>query len=141
MKIAATNPTEYLESLESDFKKDLIMLDKEITKIIKGQPRALWQGIFWGGSEQNIIGHGDMSYKNYSIKNIEWFGIGLAEQKNYISLYVNAVDGRQYLTEKYKDRLGKVKVGKSSVSFKSLDDIGLNMLKEFLTRSKEILTK
>ncbi len=28
MKIVETNPTEYLESVKSDFKEDLIMLDK-----------------------------------------------------------------------------------------------------------------
>ncbi len=141
MEKTAINPTEYLQSLESDFKTDLIKLDNTISKIMIGQSRVLWQGIFWSGSEQNIIGYGEMSYNNSSGKNVEWFGIGLAEQKNYISLYVNAVDGNQYLAEKYKDKLGKVKVGKSNVSFKTLDDIDLNALEEFLTRAMEILKK
>ena len=141
MEKTAIDPTEYLQSLESDFKTDLIKLDNTISKIMIGQSRVLWQGIFWSGSEQNIIGYGEMSYNNSSGKNVEWFGIGLAEQKNYISLYVNAVDGNQYLAQKYKGKLGKVKVGKSSVSFKTLDDIDLNALEEFLTIAMKILKK
>lgn len=141
MKVSATNPSSYLESIESRFREDLIALDKEISRIMKGQSRVLWQGVFWGGTEQHIIGYGDMMYTSSSGKNTEWFKIGLSQQKNYISLYVNAVDGRQYLTEKYKDKLGKVKVGKSSVSFKGLGDIDLNMLKEFLSKAAVLMNK
>ncbi len=59
---------------------------------------------------------------------VEWFLIGLAFQTNYISVYVSAVEGREYVAEKYGEEIGKVKVGKSSISFRSLDDIDLDKL-------------
>jgi len=56
MKITTTNPSSYLESIESRFREVLITLDKEISRIMKGQSRVLWHGVFWGGTEQHIIG-------------------------------------------------------------------------------------
>lgn len=132
------NPTEYLHSLENEFKDDLIALNKLISKVMKGKSRILWEGIFWGGSEQNIIGYGEWSYKNSSGKTVEWFIVGLAAQKNYISIYVNAVEDKQYVAEKYKSKLGKVKVGKSSISFKKLSDINQETLTEMLEKAKQL---
>lgn len=134
------NPTDYLQTLDNDFREDMIALDAIISGIMKGLPKTLWQGTFWSGSFQNIIGYGELNYTNRSGKDVEWFMIGLAQQKNYISLYVNAVDGKQYLSEKYKGKLGKAKVGKSSVSLKKLEDIDIEVLKEFLTKARDILT-
>lgn len=106
----------------------MTQLDKVIKPLISDKVRVLWEGVFWGGSQQTIIGYGDFVYKRPGKANVEWFTVGLALQKNYISIYMNAADTKQYLAEKHKDQLGKAKVGKSSISFKSLDDINLDVL-------------
>ena len=80
-------------------------------------------------------------YKNRSVKTVEWHYVGLALQKNAISVYVNAVEDDKYLTESYADRLGKAKVGKSVVSFKRLEDINLDVLLEMITRARDIMTE
>jgi hypothetical protein len=58
--------------------------------------------------------------------------IALANQKNYISLYVCALDKGQYIAEKHKKELGKVSVGKSCIRFKKIEDINLPVLKKVL---------
>jgi hypothetical protein len=60
-------------------------------------------------------------------------------QKKYISVYVNAVDGRQYLAEKYKKRLGRVKVGRSNISFKRLADVDSGSLRELIARARRLM--
>lgn len=52
----------------------------------------------------------------------DWFFVGLASQKNYVSLYICACDKDGYLAENNQSRLGKVSVGRSSIRFKALED-------------------
>lgn len=136
MEKAKTNPDEYINSLPDDIKPAISQLDKAISKIMKGEKRVLWTGTFWGGSEQHIIGYGDLKYERKG-KTIEWFVVGLALQKNYISLYVNAVADNKYMSEIYGPELGKVKIGKSSISFKDLTAVNMDKLLELVERAKE----
>jgi len=118
----------FLEVLPLDVRGDMVTLDREISIVMAGEDRSLYVGRFWGGSDQEIIGYGTVQYQRSDKKQVEWFAVGLALQKRYISVYVNVVEDRQYLAEKYGPDIGKVKVGKSSISFSSLSDIDLNKL-------------
>jgi hypothetical protein len=138
MRKVTTDPDEFIQSLPDGVKKDIKTLDKAISTALAGETRVLWQGIFWGGSEQNIIGYGDFVYERPR-GNVEWFIVGLGPQKNYISVYINAVEGKQYLVEKYAGKLGKAKVGKSSISFKKLEDINLDQLIGLVKKAKELM--
>ncbi|MBC7836628.1 DUF1801 domain-containing protein [Acetobacteraceae bacterium] len=80
----------------------------------------------------NMLGYGSFPCKNYKKELISWPTIALANQKNYVSLYVCSVDAGQYIAEKYKKELGKVSVGKSCIRFKKLDDVNLPALKKVL---------
>lgn len=80
----------------------------------------------------NMLGYGSFPYKNYKKEIIDWPIIALANQKNYVSVYVCSITGKQYLAEKYKDQLGKVSVGKSCIRFKKLEDISLPVLKKVI---------
>lgn len=115
-------------------------LDEQISSLMSDQPKILWEGKFWGGSDQKIIGYGLYTYENSKRDTVEWFIVGLAAQKNYISIYVNATDGRSYLTEQYAGKLGKVKIGKSSISFNSIDDINLDELSNLIVDAKRLMT-
>jgi hypothetical protein len=67
-----------------------------------------------------MIGYGTFEYKNSKTKQMmPWHVIGLAAQKNYISLYVCATNNKNYIAEMHKDKLGKVKVGKSCINIKN----------------------
>ena len=136
MEKVKTNPDEYIKSLPDEIRPAMTKLDKAISKIMKGEERVLWTGTFWGGSEQHIIGYGDLKYERKG-KIVEWLVVGLALQKNYISLYVNAVADNRYMTEIYGPDLGKVKIGKSSISFKDLDAVNMEKLLELVTKARE----
>lgn len=138
MKKTQTSPDSYIASLPEPNQDDIKKLDQMISKVMARHSRVMWEGVFWGGSEQKIIGYGDLTYINSAKKPVEWFVIGLALQKNYISVFVNAVDSKVYLTEKYKDKLGKVKVGRSSIGFNSVEDINLDVLEELVKKAEEL---
>lgn len=80
----------------------------------------------------NMLGYGSFKYKNYKKELLDWPTVSLANQKNYISLYVCAVDKGVYIAEKHKNELGKVSVGKSCIRFKKIEDLNLKGLEQVL---------
>lgn len=80
----------------------------------------------------NMLGYGSFPYLNNKKEKMEWPIIALANQKNYVSIYVCAVDKGVYIAEKHKKELGKVSVGKSCIRFKKLTDLNLPALKKVL---------
>lgn len=80
----------------------------------------------------NMPGYGAFKYTNYKKEVIDWPTIAIASQKNYVSLYICAVEGNEYIAEKYKADLGKVSVGKSCIRFKKLEDVNLDMLNKVI---------
>jgi len=123
---------EHLASLSENVRDQMVLLDTAISDRMSGASRVLYEGKFWGGSDQKIIGYGEFRYTNSSGKTVKWFMVGLAAQKNYLSMYVNAVDDDGYVLAQYKDRLGKVKVGSASISFKNVDDVNIDVLMELV---------
>lgn len=85
----------------------------------------------------NMMGYGSFAYKNYKKELIQWPIISLANQKNYISIYVCALEDGEYVAEKYKGTLGKVSVGKSCIRFKKLEDVNLPALKKLLQKAQK----
>jgi hypothetical protein len=136
MKKSNVSPDEYIASLPDGIREDLEVLDREISEAMAGQERVLWEGVFWGGSEQRIIGYGSYQYVGRSGASGEWFIVGLARQKAYFSLYVNAAGGDGYLLRGYANRLGKVKVGSANVTFKRLADLDLDALRQLLQEAR-----
>lgn len=132
MEISQKTVDDHLTSLPDDVREEMALLDSEIAARMNGASRVLFEGKLWGGTDQEIIGYGEFRYTNSSGKTVEWFMVGLAAQKNYISLYVNAVDEDGYALARYKDRLGKAKVGSASISFKTVEDIELDVLLELV---------
>lgn len=80
----------------------------------------------------NMLGYGSFKYLNYKKETVDWPIVGLANQKNYISIYVCSVDNGEYIAEKYKTELGTVSVGKSCIRFKKLEDLNLPTFKKVL---------
>lgn len=138
MKRVESSPDNYIASQDPDIRGVLEKLHTRIKIALPGRDCCMWEGIFWGGSEQRIIGYGNYSYQRSDKKQVEWFTVGLARQKNYFSVYVNAVEGKEYLAEIYGPRLGKVKTGKSNISFRNLADVNLDVLTEIIEHAGKI---
>ena len=137
MEKSTTRPDDHIASLPEGTRQDLRLIDSVISEAMPGVSRTLWEGKFWGGSDQTIIGYGAFAYRNSSGKEVEWFMVGLAAQKDHLSVYVNAVSDDGYLLHAYADRLGRVKVGSAVVSFKRASDVDLDGLRELVSLAAE----
>ena len=120
MKTTAENVEEYLAGLDDPEMTELAALIAQHLPVVQPQ---LWRGKFWGGTEQTIIGYGHLTYTRSDKRQVEWFMVGLARQKNHLSLYISARGENGYLANEYADRLGKVEVGAGRLSFTTLDNI------------------
>jgi hypothetical protein len=139
MQRSTTTPDEHIASLPDEVRDDIATLDTAIVRAMSGEERVLWEGRFWGGSDQRIIGYGAYTYTGRSGASGEWFIVGLAVQKNYLSLYVNAAEDGTNLGKRYAPRLGKVKAGSANLQFKRAGDIDLDVLAEMVTRARELV--
>jgi hypothetical protein len=136
MQRSETDPDDFIASLPDGAREDVAALDAEITALMSGHERVLWEGVMWGGTEQRIIGYGAQRYVNRSGKQVDWFLIGLARQKDHLSLYVNAADEAGYLSQRFAGKLGRVKVGSANITFKRLSDVDLPALRELLAAAR-----
>ena len=83
----------------------------------------------WGPS---IVGFGSYHYKYDSGREGDWFRIGVASNRNYVSLYICPSDATGYIPEHYKEALPKASIGRGCVRFKSLDDLDAAALRELI---------
>ncbi len=126
----------FLDGCESA--ESLRAVDGVVRGAAAGISRTLWRGVFWGGTEQAIVGYGAITQPRPRGRTVDWFLIGLAEQKNHLSLYVNAAEDGAYLVRRYADRLGRVKVGSAQIGFRSAADLDLDVLSELVARAVEL---
>lgn len=75
------------------------------------------------GMRMKMIGYGKFRYAIKSGKSADWPVIGVALQKNYISIYVAVTRGGAPLMPSYAGRLGELRTGGNNFSFKKFDDL------------------
>ena len=138
MEKTERDPAEYISSLSDDFRDDVHRLDEDFTDVMSGEGKTMWEGTFWGGGQQSIIGYGELVQPRPRRKTVEWFTIGLTAQQDYISVYINAVEHGQYIAESFRPLLGNVTVGKSVVRFRSLRDVDLPALLDAVRRARAL---
>jgi len=126
---SATNPEEYIALVAPPRKTQIQFLHELIKKTTPKLSPHIQAG---------MIGYGPYHYTYASGRSGDWPIVALANQKNYISLYICCTDNGVYLAEKYKDRLGKVSVGKSCIRFKNIDDLNLAGVKKMLLEAQKI---
>lgn len=132
MKIEASTREEYF-SKAGEREADLRALD---AMICKSAPHL--KPVLGGGMSGKMLGYGEQKYKTKSAKEaIDWPIVMLAAQKNYMSLYVCAVQDGAYVAELYEKRLGKVSCGKSCIRFKNIQDLNLEVIHEMLAKLDE----
>lgn len=121
--VNAKSVSEYIDALPEERKTIILFLHNFIQKSAPSLKSHF---------AYNMLGYGFFRYKNYKKEIIDWPIIALASQKNYVSIYVCALDNGEYLAEKNKSELGKVSVGKSCIRFKKLEDLNLGVLKQVI---------
>lgn len=139
MDRSTTTPDAFLAELPDEIRADMVAVDAALADAFDGDERVLWEGPFWGGTQQRIIGYGAYHYRGRSGAEGEWFVVGLAAQKKYFSLYVNAAEDGEYLGQRYADRLGTVKAAKANIQFRRASDLDLDVVREMAVRARELM--
>ena len=124
MNTTPTTPDEYIESIENESRRnDIRRLHELIGRVAPDlESRA----------ESGGLAYGSYVYRYASGREAEWPAIGLANRKQYISLYVTATVGDRYLPETYVERLPKADIGRSCVRFKRLSDLDEGVLAQLI---------
>jgi hypothetical protein len=135
MQSKAKTAEQYIRELPEDRREIIHFLDHFIRRCVPDIEREKDTFMMYG-----MIGYGKFHYKSSRSKQEgDWAIIGLASQKNYISLYLCAADKDGYIAENNKDRLGKVSVGRSCIRFKKLEDLNLPVLEECIKKSVKLV--
>jgi len=122
-KSKAKTPGAYIAELEEPRRAEIKKIDALIRKTVpKLKPHM--QG--------GMLAYGPIEYRTKGGREGEWFKIGVASQKNYISLYFCAADDEGYVAERFKERLPKASIGKSCVRFKKLEELDRKALTELM---------
>ncbi len=126
----------YLGGLKSESRLALEALDKLIRNWQPQLEVRIWQSMGY-----QIIGYGQSTYKYSNGRLGQWFIVGLCAHKSCLSLYVWGFSNKEYLLETYKDKLGRVKIGKSCLNFKTLAELNLKILQEVVQKAVDLNEK
>lgn len=115
----AKSVEEYLLKVPEDRKKDIDFLHAFIQKAVpKLKPYFA----------ANMIGYGSFYYLDSKKQKRDWPIIALANQKNYITIYVCTIVTDKAAAEKYKKDLGKLTKSITCIRFKKTEEINLETL-------------
>jgi len=131
-QLKVSTPSEYIAKLEEPRKSEVAALDALIRKTAPKLAPFVQSG---------ILAYGACHYKYESGREVDWFRIGVASNKNYISLYVCAGDHTGYIAERYKEALPKANIGRSCVRFKRLVDLDKAALKKMIREGAQAAAK
>jgi hypothetical protein len=116
--------TEYF-NFDPTRKVDLQKLDKLMKASAPGLKRYFHRGTPEGepGMRFKMIGYGKYEHLARSGKRVEWPAIGIALQKNYISVYLSLMKDGVSLVGSYAGRLGELRLGHNNFSFRRYADL------------------
>ena len=124
----AKTPEEYIALVEEKRRDDIQKLHDLVREVAPELEPTM---------EFKMLGYGKMKYKYASGREGEWMKIGIANNKQYISVYCCAADDEGYVAERYKERLPKANIGKSCVRFKRVSDLDEDVLRELIRESAD----
>lgn len=127
-KNAAKSIAEYLLLVPDERKKVIDFLHTFIQEVVPNLKPYY---------ASNMIGYGSFFYLDSKKEKREWPIIALANQKNYITIYVCALIEDKVAIEKYKKDLGKLTKSLSCIRFKEIEEINLETLKTVLNLAEK----
>lgn len=134
------------DSLEDYFdfdpkrKSDLQQLDRLIRKAAPKLKRYFHRGTPAGqpGMRMTMIGYGRMHHALKSGATLEWPAIGVALQKNYISVYFSVMAGDAPVAARYVGKLGELRSGDNNFSFVRFDNLNVDALSSLIGEAAKI---
>ncbi len=122
----------YLESQPLPKQDEMQTLHQLILKINPGCKLWFLDGIDEKGkiiSNPNI-GYGIRTIKYADGKTKEFYQVGLSANSTGISVYIMGIEDKTFLSNTYKNDLGKATVTGYCIKFKRINDINLNVLED-----------
>ena len=116
-KVQAKSLAEYFAS-DPERRSDLEALDAVVRRTAPRLTRWFYPGVKAGeaGMQFKMIGYGVTEYRAKA--GTKWPIIGVALQKNYISVYITArKSDTSFITQDYRGELGESRMGRSNFSF------------------------
>jgi hypothetical protein len=120
---------------------ELHKLDKLIRSSAPQLKRYFHRGTPTGepGMRFKMIGYGRLHYQAArSEEFVEWPAVGVALQKNYISVYLSASKKGAPLLESYSGTLGELRAGHNNFSFKAYEDLNVQRLASLFRKAEQI---
>ena len=118
----------FIESVENEKKREDSKVILNLMKDVTGDEPTMW------GS--SIIGFGSYSYQYADGRGNAWFQTGFSPRKQNMTLYIMPGFDRY---EDLLSKLGKYKTGKSCLYINKLKDVDLDILKELVKESVEVM--
>jgi hypothetical protein len=122
-------PEEFVDAIEEPRRSEI----KRLHDLIRSAAPGL-EPVVTG----KMLGYGPFHYRYETGREGDATVLTLANNKNYISLYVLCTDQGGYLAEQYKESLPKLDIGKSCVRIKHLDDVDLDVMRDLVGRAAEL---
>jgi hypothetical protein len=119
-QLKVSTPAEYIAKLEEPRKADVAALHALIRKTAPKLKPFIQIGVL-------AYGHSRIKYAGG--READWFRIGVASNKNYISLYLSCAGN---IAQRYKKALPKANIGGCCVRFKRLSDLDPAALKKMI---------
>ncbi len=117
---AASTPEAYIEGLQEPRRSEI----RQLHELVREHAPRLEPYV-----RDGLIAYGRYRYRYATGREGEWYPIGLAARKQYISLYVTAATPEHgYLAEAYRSRLPKADIGRASVRIKHVSDVDLDVV-------------
>jgi len=142
-KVAANTRNGYIEEAELTG-RDLKAIDAFIQKAAPAlEPWFYNVGPGKPGMTFKMIAYGKFTYTPTKDPHatVVWPVIGMALQKNYISIYVSVTKDGKPLVDYYKDRLGYTRRGNNNFSFETFDQLDKAAFTELITEAAEIFAQ
>jgi Domain of unknown function (DU1801) len=114
-------PDEYIGGLEESRRADIGRIHERIRRLAPGVRSYVDRG---------MLAYGRYEYRYASGREGDWFVLGLASNKQYISLYAPTLS-----LESFVARLPKANLGRGCVRFKRVGDVDLSVIDEIVAAS------
>ena len=121
-------------------KSDLQSLNKLIRRSAPGLRRYFHRGTPAGepGMRFKMIGYGKFQYVARSGQYVDWPAVGVALQKNYISVYLSVMKDGASLIRSYSGKLGELRVGRNNFSFRTYEELDIRQLALLFAEAERI---
>ncbi len=90
------------------------------------------------GMRMKMIGYGKFRYSIKSGKTTSWPVVGVALQRNYISVYLSITKDGTPIAQSYAGRLGELRMGRNNFSFEKFENLNIKALPSLLAEAANI---